>query len=717
MVGRHVLSMSAIVSPGSGWVGPLSEAPDPVFAEKMMGDGVLLDPTSGVLCAPCDGVVVAIARTNHAVTVKANNGAEILMHIGIDTVALKGIGFTVVVEVGQSVKAGQFLVSYDLNDLAHQAKSVVTPIIISNSDAFEVVNRKTGYVVKGDVIFELCAKGDVLTASDVLTNTETIGGEIFEKAVVLPLEHGLHARPAARLATALKTYQSTIHITHGVKNADAKSTVALMGLGTKLGDEVLVKASGSDARKAVDTAITQILSGLGEKPVAIASAGQKNASAIINVSGDQPQSFGIIALDGSAVLSGVTGAPGLSMGKVIHWKKTSFNYAEQSSDPKSELSALSSAITAVHAKLTEATKAGDASEQEILGAHIALLYDPALLTEAKRIIQSGKSASYSWHKSIERNIAILKSLDDERMAERADDLFDLELQVLGVLAGDDFEESIKISEGDIIIAEELLPSQFITLASQKIGGICLVNGGPTSHVSILAADKGVPTLVAMGAGILTIPDGTHVIMNADKGRLDVAPSKKKIAEIKTVIKNRRKNQKLARNNVHVDCATNDGVRIEVFANLGADGEATRAVEFGAEGCGLLRSEFLFLGRSKPPSEDEQLEKYQNIVDALDGRPIVIRTMDIGGDKPVPFVNIPAEENPALGLRGIRISLRWEDLFLAQLRAILRVKSKGDVHIMLPMVVDVDEFQQARTLLHKACEQLSIIKPTSFRHYD
>ena len=141
---RHVLTTSTIVSPGEGWIGSLSEAPDAVFAEKMMGDGVLLDPTSGELCAPCDGEVVAIARTNHAVTVKAANGAEILMHIGIDTVALKGKGFSLNVKVGDVVAAGQCLITYDLNQLTRRAKSVLTPIIISNSDAYKVVNRKNG---------------------------------------------------------------------------------------------------------------------------------------------------------------------------------------------------------------------------------------------------------------------------------------------------------------------------------------------------------------------------------------------------------------------------------------------------------------------------------------------------------------------------------------------------------------------------------------------
>ena len=690
------MDISAIVSPGAGWVSPLSEAPDPVFAEKMMGDGVLLDPTSGELCAPCDGDVVAIARTNHAVTVKTRNGAEILMHIGIDTVALKGEGFTVGVEVGQSVKTGQVLISYDLNDLAHQAKSVVTPIIISNSGAFEVVNRKNGNVAKGDVIFELRAIEGAGTIG-----AEVIDGDIVESTVVLPLEHGLHARPAARLATELKVFRSQIQIMHGAKSVDAKSTVGLMGLGTKLGDQVLVRAQGLDAQDAVDATIKHIVSGLGEAPV---SVGEDSALAA------PPAAQ--VKLDDSAVLKGTMGAPGLVVGTVVQWKKQTFDYVEKGQGETVELGNLLGAVDNVRGKLVRTVGGKSGAQQDVLQAHISLLDDPGLLEEARIFIGKGKSASYAWHKAIGRNIEILKSLNDNRMAERADDLLDIEAQVLREITGDKGEEPAHVGVDTIVIADELLPSQFVDLASKGLGGLCLMLGGPTSHVSILAADKGVPTLVALGHDISAIPNGTSVILEADRGRLHVAPSKKKIAEIKTAIKKRAKNQKLARKQAHVECRTKDSVRIEVFANLGADGEAGHAVEFGAEGCGLLRSEFLFLGRSRPPSEDEQLEKYQNIVDALDGRTIVIRTMDIGGDKPVPFVHIPAEDNPALGLRGIRISLRWEKLFLTQLRAILRVKSKGDVHIMLPMVVDVDEFRQAKALLRKACKQLSIIKPTS-----
>ncbi|MEE9348048.1 MAG: phosphoenolpyruvate--protein phosphotransferase [Robiginitomaculum sp.] len=702
------MKICSFISPATGWVGPLSEAPDPVFSEKMMGDGVLLDPVSGTLCSPCDGEIIAIARTNHAVTVRADNGAEILMHIGLETVALDGAGFDMRVRVGERVKAGDMLVDFDLSFLADNAKSVLTPVVISNSDDYEIFAISEGYKTQGDVIFDVRAKTNNGAAISV-----DMDGPAMENPIDLPLEHGLHARPAARLAAGLKGFNARVQIIHGDKICDAKSTVGLMGLGTKHGDNIIVRASGPDAQRAADMAIKLISEGLGETPMPLTPVGA-NAN-IGAIASPKPS----VALDGSAVLGGTMGAPGLVIGTVFQWKTQDFNYAENGQGAQAELNCLIKAVSEVRGKL-EALAAqgvkrgakggaekGAGAQADVLMAHIGLLDDPGLLEEARLLIDKNKSASHAWHKATRRNIEILKSLGDARMAERADDLLDIELQVLASLSGENAGAAPDLGAGTIVIADELLPSQFVNLASEGLGGLCLIQGGPTSHVSILAADKGVPALVALGQDISAIPNGTNVILEADRGLLHVAPSAGKITQIKAAIKKRQKNQTLAKKNAHLDCVTKDGVAIEVFANLGASGDAANAVANGAQGCGLLRSEFLFLGRATPPSEDEQLSMYQTIADALDGRPLVIRTMDIGGDKPVPFVHIPDEDNPALGLRGIRISLRREDLFLAQLRAILRVKSSGPVHIMLPMVVERDEFMAARKMVEKASKQLGL----------
>jgi phosphocarrier protein FPr/phosphocarrier protein len=286
------------------------------------------------------------------------------------------------------------------------------------------------------------------------------------------------------------------------------------------------------------------------------------------------------------------------------------------------------------------------------------------------------------------------------MAERADDLLDIERQVLTQLTGVSTAPP-SLGQGDVLLAEDLLPSQLIALDGSRLTGICTGRGGPTSHVAILAAAMGVPALVAVGEGLDRVADGTLVVLDANGGRLIASPSAatQAAAESRVAADRRRRDEAEATAAEH--CRTADGTRIEVFANLGTAAEARPAVARGAEGCGLLRTEFLFLDRDTAPSEDEQLVQYQAIADALDGRPLIIRTLDAGGDKPMAYLPSLHEDNPALGLRGVRSGLMQTELLSTQLRAICRVTSKGLVAIMLPMIASVAEVRQVRGLLDRA----------------
>ena len=243
----------------------------------------------------------------------------------------------------------------------------------------------------------------------------------------------------------------------------------------------------------------------------------------------------------------------------------------------------------------------------------------------------------------------LRALGDQRMAERVDDLIDLESQVLLALSGAAPAAIPELPDRAILVAEDLKPSQLVSLDASKLAGICLAAGGPTSHVAILAAAMGVPALVALGPpcspsktapGWCSMPSKASAASRRIRSR-SPRPSKH--------CRNAGSVSRRERAAAHADCRTADGERIEVFANLGSIAEAQVAVAHGAEGCGLLRTEFLFLERDEPPTEDEQLQQYQGIAKALEGRPLVIRTLDIGGDKPIPYLPLPAEENPALGL--------------------------------------------------------------------
>ncbi len=676
-----------LLCPLAGWIAPLDEAPDPVFAEKMMGDGVLIDPTGSTLHAPCDGEVVSVHHTKHAATIRAANGAEILMHIGLETVALRGEGFTVHVRDGQQVRAGDPLISFDLDYLALNASSLVTPIILANSDLFAIVNRHDNRVLAvGEPMFDI---------RSIAAAASTASGEgSATRTVRVQLAHGLHARPAAAVAACAKRFSAEITLTCGARKANGKSVVALMALGVRDQDEITVIATGADAEAAAP-AVAELIAGLVETATPAPVAPLKPSA---------PKS------DDPKLIAGVAAAPGLAAGRALSFTPADIAVSEAGRGPVQERAELARARGEVREALEKAAGAGDRSRRSILAAHVALLDDPELMDAAQALIARGKSAAFAWRQAVRAQITILKTLDDARMVERAADLADLERQVLIALLGEGHEPAPELPSGTILIADELLPSQLVALDASKLAGLVCASGGPTSHVAILAAAMNLPAVVACGAAVLAIADGAPLILDADQGRVHVAPEPWEMEAVETALAARRKRQTAARAAARELCTTADGRRIEVFANLGAASEAAPSVEAGAEGCGLLRTEFLFLERETPPDEAEQAREYQAIADGLGGRPLIIRTLDVGGDKPVPYLPLPYEENPALGLRGVRTSLWRPDLLRAQLRAILSVKPAGQCSIMIPMVSQVAELVTVRGVLNEVARDMGHAEP-------
>jgi phosphocarrier protein FPr/phosphocarrier protein len=272
--------------------------------------------------------------------------------------------------------------------------------------------------------------------------------------------------------------------------------------------------------------------------------------------------------------------------------------------------------------------------------------------------------------------------------------------MLELLAGAAADAAPVLPAGAILVAQDLLPSQFLALDVARIGGLCTASRAATSHVAILAGAAGLPMLAGVDASLLTVADGTTLLLDAERGSVTVAPRAAEIADAEARIAARARERTRLTAAAVLDARTSDGERVEVFANVGSLAEAAAAVAAGAEGCGLLRTEFLFLDREHPPGQDEQARRYQEIVAAFDGRPVVIRTLDAGGDKPMPFLSMPPQPNPALGLRGIRASLRRPDLLRAQLAAILSVRPHGRCRILLPMVNDGAEVDAVRRLVRE-----------------
>ncbi len=673
-----------LVAPMKGWVAPLDEVPDPVFAERILGDGLAIDPTGSTVHAPCDGVVASSAK--HAVTLRASNGAEILIHIGLETVALGGHGFVSHVREGRSVRTGDPLLTFDLDFLATHAKSLISPIILTNGDVFSIVRRNANRETRvGEFLLELKPLHDA--AGDATAGTAAEA----RSEVIVPLAHGIHARPAAVLSNGAKRFTADVSLVLNGRRVNAKSVVALMSLGARNSDRVEVIASGADAAKAVATIADLIAGGLGEAAGAqgMPYAPRPRAAA------ENEELYSAT----NKTVRGVCAAPGLAIGRVAHFHAPEIPVAEAGRGIAHETAELGRAVGAVRSRLKMLSATGDRQRREILGAHIALLDDPEIVRAAHALIQDGKSAAFAWRQSVRGFAEAVAAIDDPRLRERAHDLLDLERQVIADLTGQAADGLLKLPENAILIADELLPSQFVAFGAAKIAGFCTVGGGPTSHVAILAAGMNVPALVGAGAGILRIPAGTEVILAADEGALTIRPDEAALdaARQRLEVRRRRTNAALARS--QEECRTLDGTRVEIFANLGAGAaEAAAAVELGAEGCGLLRTEFLFLDRTAPPGEDEQAAQYQAIAAALGGRPFIIRTFDIGGDKPVPYLPFPPEENPALGLRGVRAGLWRPDLLRTQLAAILKVRPEGQCRIMLPMVAALSELKSVRAML-------------------
>ncbi len=692
-------------APLQGWVGPLDEVPDPVFADRMMGDGLAIDPTSGRLIAPCDGRVLSVHRARHAMTLLAANGAEILIHIGLETVALEGEGFQVWVKAGQEVRCGDRLIDFDLEAISSRARSVITPIIITNSSDFDLLRPLEGaFVQLGDAVMELRRKSADSAASPAESAATGLaqGADEVRQVVKLPLAHGIHARPAARIVDALKGIDAEVVLVKDGLRASGRSVVALMGLAARYGDEVTIAASGVDAQAAVAKLCRLIESGMGE-------GGDHAPGERSRDHGQETASAPALAF-GPPSLTGVLAAPGLAIGRAAYLNGPEPVINATGAGEAIERTRLSEALDRVRRALesagVEAAAAGDQARTGILSAHLAVLDDPGLQQPAFDDLYAGKSAEAAWRDALASQAEALVATGDPRLSERAADLLDLQRRVVRALSGM-AEPVSELAPGSIVLADELLPSDLMGLDGSKLAGVCTARGGPTSHVAILAAAQGIPMVVAAGPQAMTIQEGATLILDADAGALWVSPGVEALSAAQVKLADRQARRVAAQAAAHQVCRMADGTRIEVYANVGSASDASAAAAAGAEGSGLLRTEFLFLERQTPPDEDEQLQAYQGIADALEGRPLIVRTLDVGGDKAAPYLPLPHEENPALGVRGVRVSLWRPELLRQQLRAILRVRPLGQCKIMVPMVAELEELRAVRALLDEEKANLGV----------
>jgi phosphoenolpyruvate-protein phosphotransferase len=679
-----------LLAPLAGWSAALAEVPDEVFAGGMAGEGVAIDPTQATLHAPCAGQVIHLPASHHAVTLRSSDGAEVLVHVGIDTVALAGAGFVAHVRAGAQVSAGEPLLSFDMDLIARRARSLLTPVIVTPG-RFSVGRRAQGCALAtGDFLMTLVPRE--LAAAAAGTAAAAV-----HRRLRVQLPHGIHARPAAQIVAAVRPLAAQVRLSARGREADAASAVALMTLGVQCGDELQLRALGPEAAEAVQ----RIAAIVGEPSQREARRARQAAAA---PSAPEPSS--------DALLRGVCASAGLVTGIAHQLQRIALPVEAAGSGVESERTALISARAAVRAHLAHGASAGTLPDavREIAAAHAELLDDPQLLARAEALIADGKSAGFAWGEAIGESVAQLRAVEDARLRERAADLLDVQSQVLLALAGSERTDTPQLPPQAIVIAPELLPSQFTALDHTRLVGLCMAAGGPTSHVAILAAALGVPTLVAVGPQALEIPQGCNVVLDATAGTLEVSPAPERIAVARAAMSVHAAQRAALLSVAPRTARTADGVRIEVFANIGSLADAQAAVRNGAEGCGLLRTEFLFLERSVAPDEEEQRIAYQGIADVLGARPLTIRTLDAGGDKPIAYLPLPPEDNPALGLRGVRTSLARPDLLRTQLRAVLGVKGPAECRVLLPMISELSELLAVRALIEQLCHELGRAEP-------
>ena len=369
----------------------------------------------------------------------------------------------------------------------------------------------------------------------------------------------------------------------------------------------------------------------------------------------------------------------------------------------------------VLAKITEATmemaeslanKVGG-KEAEILNGHVLLLSDPMLSEEIKQKIQNELvNAEFAVDSVYDMYAGMFASMDDELMQQRSTDMKDLKVRILKGLLGMADVDVARLPEGSILVAEDLTPSMTAGLNPQTVYGIVTELGGRTSHSAILSRALEIPAVVAISGLLENIHDGDTVCFDGDKGEVVIRPDADTLAEYEKKKEAYLLEKKELENYKGKPSVTKDGRKVEIVANIGKPEDAQRALEYDAEGVGLFRTEFLFMDRENAPTEEEQFEAYKKVATLMKDKPVIIRTLDIGGDKEIPYLGIEQDENPFLGYRAIRLCLdRKEDLYRPQLRALLRASAFGDIRIMIPLITCVDEIREAKALIREIMEDL------------
>lgn len=517
---------------------------------------------------------------------------------------------------------------------------------------------------------------------------------------------GLHARPATRFVQTAARFHADVRVrdlTNGQGPVDAKSINAVTTLGVLFGHQIQVTAEGADAQAALDALFALASEKFGETELAFAdemSPGGAGLTDTIVEGARTPSSENEII--------GYGASDGYAIGAARLFRPTLPPVPQhETDDPQLEWRRLIGAIQQAQEQLSQVRRGlnerGGTAQAEIFDAQVLMLSDNAIQEPARRsIFESKENAAAAFQNAAEQVATRYDALDDEFLRARATDVRAVAQQVLMNLLG--ATQRITLAEG-ILVARDLTPAETAQLDPKSVQAICTALGTPTAHSAILAKGLGIPTVVGLGERILQVAEGETLIVDGARGSVLCSPDAQQLTLYRERIEGERRAAETQRAERAKPAITRDGRRVEIAANIGSVREAERAVEMGAEAVGLFRTEFLFLGRRDAPDEEEQYQTYRGVAQALQNRVLLIRTLDVGGDKPLPYVNLRYESNPFLGLRGLRLSLALPDLFKTQLRAILRAAYEFPIRVMFPMVSVLQEFHEAQAWMVQARTEL------------
>jgi phosphocarrier protein FPr len=495
---------------------------------------------------------------------------------------------------------------------------------------------------------------------------------------------GLHARPAKVLVALAKQFKADLGLRCGAKRVNAKSMVSVLTLGATCGTSIIVEAAGEDEDEALARLEEAIRGGLGDL--------------IPEPAQPEPAAGG---------LRGIGAAPGIAIGSAFQYQSPEPDAAALEAAACGGAAELEACIVQAREELRSLgerlVQRGLGAEAAIFEAQAELLEDPDLLAEVAARAEAGQGHARAWQAAVEERAQAIAGVADPLLAARAADLRDAGRRVLARMAG---TQAVSLPDTPVIVlAKDLTPSETAAFDPERVLGFCIESGGPTAHIAILARAMGLPASVGAGARVLDVAPGTPVILNGHDGTLTPDPSPEALSAACEVQRRWLDQRRAAREQTAEPAVTTDGHRVEVSGNAGSVADARGAAAASADGIGLLRTEFLFLDRREAPGEEEQAAVYAAVAEAMGSHPVIVRTLDIGGDKPVPYIDAGAEANPFLGVRGLRLCLQQPALFATQLRAILRAARGGNLRIMFPMVSDLDEVRRAKALVETLRREL------------